>query len=184
MSFVSKIKQSVVNQTSGWKIKFNKYNTLDENTDDEEQSHPCLEKGTSSQNFSTSRSSNLLAVLPWLLTVIFFLTTAFQYSGKASLGSGGKDLGSFDQGYASDFCGYGFLHGLLLLNQFLDPVKPEIKTELVRFTGSPAFTENRTMFLPHPDPVDYNGDGPDVDEAWEELTRGTAVLLLPRDIIC
>jgi len=106
MSFVSKIKQSVVNQTSGWKIKFNKYNTLDENTDDEEQSNPCLEKGTSSQNFLTSRSSNLLAVLPWLLTVIFFLTTVFQYSGKASSESGGKDLGSFDQGYASDFCGY------------------------------------------------------------------------------
>jgi hypothetical protein len=53
----------------------------------------------------------------------------------------------------------------------LDPAKPYIKTELLRFTGSPAFDANHTMFLPHPDPFDYNGNGPEVDEAWEKKDR-------------
>jgi hypothetical protein len=56
-------------------------------------------------------------------------------------------------------------------------VKDHIKTELVRFTGSPAFTENHTMYLPHPDPFDYNGNGPEVDEAWEDLTKGERICL-------
>jgi hypothetical protein len=57
-------------------------------------------------------------------------------------------------------------------DESIDPAKPYIKTELVRFTGSPAFDANHTMFLPHPDPFDYNGNGPEVDEAWEQLTEG------------
>jgi hypothetical protein len=52
-------------------------------------------------------------------------------------------------------------------------VKSQIKSEQVRFTGSPAFLANGSMFLPNPDERDYTSDTPEVDEAWEELTRGT-----------
>jgi hypothetical protein len=107
MSFVSKIKKAMMNQgTPEWKSK-NKYQDLAENTDDEEQSNPCLEKGVddlSPQRLERRPWSKVFTGLPWLLTLIFIFTTVFQYKGKRCSMHGHENLGSFEQGYASDFC--------------------------------------------------------------------------------
>ncbi|RDW68641.1 hypothetical protein BP5796_09298 [Coleophoma crateriformis] len=44
--------------------------------------------------------------------------------------------------------------------------------EQVRFTGAPAFDDNGQAFVPHPDPIEYNGNSSEVDQVWEELTAG------------
>jgi hypothetical protein len=106
MSFVSKIKKVMMNQeTPEWKSK-PKYQDLAENTDDEEQSNPCLEKGVddlSPQHLERRPWSKVFAVFPWLLTLIFVSTTAFHYKGKECSMPGHGNLGCFEQGYASAF---------------------------------------------------------------------------------
>ena len=52
------------------------------------------------------------------------------------------------------------------------PVRPEIESQEVRFTGSPAFREDRSLYVPNPDPITYEGLGPEVDRAWSELIDG------------
>jgi hypothetical protein len=44
--------------------------------------------------------------------------------------------------------------------------------EQVKFTGAPAFADDGSMVIPNPDPIEYNGDSPEVDQAWNELTVG------------
>lgn len=93
-------------ETPEWKSK-PKYQDLAGNTDDEEQSNPCLEKDVddlSPEHLEMRPWSKVFAVLPWLLTLIFIFTTAFQYKGGKCLMHGHENLGSFEQGYASDFC--------------------------------------------------------------------------------
>jgi hypothetical protein len=115
MSFVSKIKKVMTSQeTPEWNSK-PKYQDLAENTDDEEQSNPCLEKGVghlSPQRLERRFWTKGFALLPWLLTLIFIFTTAFQYKGKRCSMHGHENLGSFEQGYASEFCEYFFLLSL------------------------------------------------------------------------
>jgi hypothetical protein len=115
MNFFSKIKEVMNDPTSGWKFKSTKYQTLEENTDDEQQSSPFLEKGAGPQHFEARRSSKLFTVLPWLLTIVFVCTSVFQYAEKKGGIPKHEDFGSFDLGYASDFCEYSFLPVLLPL---------------------------------------------------------------------
>ncbi|ETI25970.1 hypothetical protein G647_02747 [Cladophialophora carrionii CBS 160.54] len=71
-------------------------------------------------------------------------------------------LGSFDRGWATDFI----------------TVRSEIKAEQITFNGSPAFDENKTMFVPNPDPVRYVGPpSPEIDKNWEKLTWGRYFLI-------
>lgn len=108
MSFVSKIKKIMGQETPEWKAK-PKYQDLAESTDDEEQSNPCLEKGAedlSPQRLEVRPWSKVFSLLPWLLTLVFISTTAFQYRGERCKMHGHGNLGSFEQGYSSDFCEY------------------------------------------------------------------------------
>ena len=51
--------------------------------------------------------------------------------------------------------------------------RPHIKIEQVRFNGGIAFDDDGKAFIPHPEPIDYEGSGPDVDHAWDVLTGGS-----------
>lgn len=61
-------------------------------------------------------------------------------------------------------------------------MKSQVSVERISFTGGPAWKDNHTvyhfskdndvMYLPHPDPVDYNSGSPDAQLAWERLIGG------------
>lgn len=50
--------------------------------------------------------------------------------------------------------------------------RPHIKIEQVRFNGGTAFDDDGNAFIPNPEPIDYEGQGPEVDHAWDVLTGG------------
>jgi hypothetical protein len=52
-------------------------------------------------------------------------------------------------------------------------VRPQIKVEQVRFNGATAFDDDGKAFIPHPELIDYEGDGPEIDQAWDEVTEGS-----------
>jgi len=53
------------------------------------------------------------------------------------------------------------------------PLRSEIETEMVTFTGAPVFMENGTFWVPHPGEKAYIGEpSAEIDENWEEITAG------------
>jgi hypothetical protein len=40
----------------------------------------------------------------------------------------------------------------------------------VQFTGNSAYDDNGRFFVNNPSPVNYQGAGPEVDDAWRNLT--------------
>ncbi|KAK4444366.1 hypothetical protein QBC34DRAFT_360343 [Podospora aff. communis PSN243] len=58
------------------------------------------------------------------------------------------------------------------------PLRSEIETEIVTFTGAPVFMENGTFYVPNPGDKTYIGEpSPEIDEAWEEITAGRYFLI-------
>ena len=58
-------------------------------------------------------------------------------------------------------------------SNFIVPAKAALRMKQVRFTGSPAFTDDGTFYVPNPGPVQYVGlPSPEIDEAWHQLTKG------------
>lgn len=59
------------------------------------------------------------------------------------------------------------------MKRVIAAARPHIKIEQVRFNGGTAFDDDGKAFIPHPEPIDYEGSGPDVDHAWDVLTGGS-----------
>jgi hypothetical protein len=61
------------------------------------------------------------------------------------------------------------------------PAKSAIKFEEVKFNGGPSFHENKTLYIPNPDPIRYVGTpSAEIDKAWEDLTDGKSENILRR----
>jgi hypothetical protein len=43
----------------------------------------------------------------------------------------------------------------------------------IQINGGTAFDHDGKAFIPHPEPIDYEGDGPEVDQARDELTEAS-----------
>ena len=50
--------------------------------------------------------------------------------------------------------------------------RPYIKVEQVRFNGGSAFDDDGEAYIPHPEPMNYEDEGPEVDLAWDRLSQG------------
>ncbi|KAM7214393.1 protein of unknown function (DUF3328) domain containing protein [Rhypophila decipiens] len=118
------------------------------------------------------------SVFPWFLSAFLLCTNLITLAlisdsmvhGEASHSThsrpghgmhmgGGSSRGSFETGWATDFA----------------DARASIEVVETRFTGAPAFYDNGTMYIPHPDPVRYTGDPrkyPEVDVNWEKLLAG------------
>ena len=65
-----------------------------------------------------------------------------------------------------------------------------IEPEEVQFTGNSAYDDNGRFYVPNPSPINYKGSGPEVDDAWRNLTLAGRRYLLGdnintlREIIC
>ncbi|KAH8891214.1 hypothetical protein GQ53DRAFT_823846 [Thozetella sp. PMI_491] len=126
------------------------YKNLSDDSFDE--SRPCLSDDGLPVRRPRSTWEKVLGVLPWLLTILFASISIIQYTRLAYIYS----TGSTRTGWATDF----------------EPVRSQMDIEIVTFTSSPSMYDNGTIFVPHPDPIEYNGYGHDIDLAWERLIGG------------
>jgi len=128
-----------------WRSPYDKL--LDDENDEISKSSPIRDE--------TSKviwRSYFVLLLPWVLTLFFASIALIEHLSQTQVSS----LGSYSTGWETD----------------LAAARPYIKTEQVRFTGAPAFDENGQSYTPHPGPTEYNGEGSEIDQAWEELTKG------------
>ncbi|KAL6817552.1 hypothetical protein V8C40DRAFT_253301 [Trichoderma camerunense] len=91
--------------------------------------------------------------LPWILTVVFMVTSFAQYELR--------DKPCQSKEYS------------LLRPTDFKSASSEIELEIVTFTGAPVFMENGTFHVPNPGKTTYTGPpSPEIDNAWEEITAG------------
>jgi hypothetical protein len=118
-------------------------------------------------------------IVAWLTA--FFFALAFLYVVRRECGC---SLGSFADGWETDFGMYYTSSTTIQSDRLwiLGPAKSQVEIEQISFTGGPAwrnsntspysFKDNNSMYLPHPDPIDYNSGSSDAHQAWEELIGG------------
>jgi hypothetical protein len=174
MSLISEIRKFIPSSGFEWKSE-TIYNPLMTETDSEGDLNNSLENQTQRPH-SIWLQSRLLPVLPWLLSLVLGLTCSFQYMEAKSIPS---CPGSFERGWKTDFC-ESFTNNTnnVAETRTLDPARSLIETELVKFSGSPSFLPNGSIFIKDPDPIEYNGKGPEVDDAWEKLVGGGCILFI------
>ncbi|PMD48881.1 hypothetical protein L207DRAFT_415190 [Hyaloscypha variabilis F] len=123
--------------------------------EDDEKSTLVLTRDLPNKSRKNSWRFYLLTLLPWVLTLFFASVALVEHLSRTQVSS----LGSYSTGWKTDFAA----------------ARPHIKIEQVRFNGGTAFDDDGKAFIPHPEPIDYEGDGPKVDQAWDELTGGRYV---------
>jgi hypothetical protein len=134
----------------------------------------------STKETHTAYSSPLPLVLPWVLSLVFMITSITLYvrQGPAAI----QALSKFPLAHHTDFSSFlpPFLY-LGVCSHYLEtwltessePAHGEIDLEVVTFTGSPVFHENGTFYVPRPGRKAYIGTpSPEIDQAWDELTWG------------
>jgi len=174
MSLISEVRKFIPSSGFEWKSE-TIYNPLMTETDSEGDLNNSLEKQTQC-TYSIWLHSRLLLVLPWFLSLLLGLTCFLQYMEAKSIPS---CPGSFERGWKTDFCeSFTDNKSNVAETRALDPARPFIETELVKFSGSPSFLPNGSIFVKDPDPIEYNGKGPEVDEAWERLVGGECILFI------
>ena len=112
----------------------------------------------------------ILSSLPWVLVVFLSFLSLFLYRTANSRRSSGwdTDFGKMHWFHNVDYC----ILWQLLVN-CIGPAKLALRMKQVRFTGSPAFTDNGSFYVPNSGPVQYVGaPTPEIDEAWHQLTKG------------
>ncbi|KAI1099047.1 hypothetical protein F4804DRAFT_345812 [Jackrogersella minutella] len=131
----------------------------------ERSSYHSNDKFMSTQNIK--RRWYMKSRVPWAISLILLiisllllvrLTTVQQLCTPSP-------LGSFERGWETD----------------LDAAKPHIQAKLIKFTGSPEFYENGTLYRSYPkDQPQYVGEpSPEIDKAWNMLLYGSVVDLSP-----
>ncbi|MCJ1355237.1 MAG: hypothetical protein MMC33_005228 [Icmadophila ericetorum] len=126
------------------------------------------EKGRDSSSlFSEDLSPNtktrwrFIQLLPWLISATLATLSLYQF-----LSSRPHPLGTFDSGWKTDFA----------------PARPWVAVEQVKFTGSPAFTENTTYWVPNPGPKKYVGNpSAEIDANWDAITWGRYILITEQE---
>lgn len=112
-----------------------------------------------------------LWLIPWVTTLIFASSTLFLVLDRNHPNA----FGSFTSGWATDFSRHRWYSlGVYPYWYFiLVTARDAIEARQIRFNGSPSFYDNKTIFIPNPDPVKYVGEpSPELDENWERLTWG------------
>lgn len=162
-----------------------------------EDDQVTLDKNTPTGIRPRQRSlwSRLCQALPWVLTAIFTSTSVLlSVALDQSRDGQGRDhmhldeVGTFSEGFATDFRKLkDRVHTVIMLVAYIQSTddkmfpyvsvtaRQHIKVEQTRFTGSPSFHENGTMWIPHPEPKLYVGDPeihPEIDKNWDDLTWG------------
>jgi hypothetical protein len=115
-------------------------------------------------------------VIAWLTA--FFFALAFLFVARRECVC---SLGSLADGWETDFGMYYIFATARESDKLwiIGPAKSQVEVEQISFTGGPAFrntshsfSRENIMYLPHPDPIDYNSGSSDADQAWEELIGG------------
>ncbi|KAM0803874.1 hypothetical protein BDR22DRAFT_886178 [Usnea florida] len=100
----------------------------------------------------------VLDIAPWLSTLLFAISALWLLYERSQP----SPLGAFATGWTTDFISS----------------RSAIEVQQVRFTGSPSFYDNNTMYIPNPDPVQYVGEPSAlVDQNWDTLTWGRYILI-------
>jgi hypothetical protein len=122
-----------------------------------------------------SRIQRILAVLPWLTTILFCILSIVLGIKLRSISHGP----SFVNGWETELGQYrrSVQHYMppssLTSLDLPGPALSAIKLERVTFTGSPSYLPNGQVYVPNPGPIKYVGDPtPEMDAAWDALTAG------------